>query len=144
MWRVTYWVYRHVWVALVLLTLPNYQTLHMLFHKSHFPTTCCNLLQGISTYPQYIREEQFKAKASNCSHKQQQLKQAAFNIHSLLLPSLQHAMTLAQEKGASTWLTTLPIDKWGFSLHKSTFRDARTDGNPCTYPQPVLVARISP
>ena len=28
------------------------------------------------------------------------------------------------EKGASNWLTTLPIDKHGFSLHKGAFRDA--------------------
>ena len=33
-------------------------------------------------------------------------------------------MALSQEKGASTWLTALPIDKHGFSLHKSAFRDA--------------------
>ena len=31
---------------------------------------------------------------------------------------------LAQEKGASSWLTTLPISEFGFSLHKSAFRDA--------------------
>ena len=27
-------------------------------------------------------------------------------------------------KGASTWLTTLPIDKHGFALHKAAFRDS--------------------
>ena len=33
-------------------------------------------------------------------------------------------MELSQEKGASTWLTALPIDDHGFALHKSAFRDA--------------------
>ena len=33
-------------------------------------------------------------------------------------------MDLAQEKGASNWLTTLPIDENGFTLHKGAFRDA--------------------
>ena len=28
------------------------------------------------------------------------------------------------EKGASTWLSVLPIDEHGFSLHKGAFRDA--------------------
>ena len=33
-------------------------------------------------------------------------------------------MELSQEKGASIWLTAVPIDHHGFALHKSAFRDA--------------------
>ena len=33
-------------------------------------------------------------------------------------------MEVSQEKGASTWLTALPINDHGFALHKSAFRDA--------------------
>ena len=33
-------------------------------------------------------------------------------------------MGLAQEKGASSWLTALPIVEFGFTLHKCAFRDA--------------------
>ena len=33
-------------------------------------------------------------------------------------------MELSQEKGASTWLTALPIDEHGFALHKAAFRDS--------------------
>ena len=33
-------------------------------------------------------------------------------------------MDQASEKGASCWLTTLPIQEYGFSLHKQAFRDA--------------------
>ncbi len=33
-------------------------------------------------------------------------------------------MTLASERGASNWLTTLPIEEFGFTLHKGAFHDA--------------------
>ena len=43
----------------------------------------------------------------------------------LSLPdTLQKAMILASEKGASSWLTTLPLTEHGFTLHKSAFQDA--------------------
>ena len=32
-------------------------------------------------------------------------------------------MVLAQEKEASNWLTALPVENHGFSLHKGAFRD---------------------
>ena len=38
--------------------------------------------------------------------------------------SLRHAVDLAQEKGASSWLSSLPLAEFGFSLHKGAFRDA--------------------
>ena len=45
-----------------------------------------------------------------------------------LLPSLhddlQYAVHLAQEKGASSWLNTLPLREFNFTLHKGAFRDA--------------------
>ena len=34
------------------------------------------------------------------------------------------SVDLAQEKGASSWLTTLPLEEYGYSLHKGAFRDA--------------------
>ena len=33
-------------------------------------------------------------------------------------------MDLSTEKGASNWLTVLPVEEFGFSLHKGAFRDA--------------------
>ena len=41
-----------------------------------------------------------------------------------LLAALQRCMDLSQEKGASIWLTGVPIDHHNFALHKSAFRDA--------------------
>ena len=34
------------------------------------------------------------------------------------------AMMIAEEKGASAWLNTIPIEEHGFTLHKGAFRDA--------------------
>ena len=34
------------------------------------------------------------------------------------------AMDLAMEKGASSWLSVLPIEEFGFLLHKGAFHDA--------------------
>ena len=48
----------------------------------------------------------------------------AEKIRESLSPSMQLAMDLAQEKGASSWLTALPLEEHGFSLHKSAFKDA--------------------
>ena len=39
-------------------------------------------------------------------------------------PALQHAMDLASERGASSWLTVLPLEEHKFALHKQAFRDA--------------------
>ena len=41
------------------------------------------------------------------------------------LPSdLKHMISLLSEKGASSWLSSLPVEEHGFALHKGAFRDA--------------------
>ena len=52
------------------------------------------------------------------------VQSAADSLMTTVQDSLRHAMTLAREKGASTWLTSLPLEEHGFSLHKGAFRDA--------------------
>ena len=39
------------------------------------------------------------------------------------IPELHRSIIAASEKGASAWLTALPIDEHGFTLHKGAFRD---------------------
>ena len=43
----------------------------------------------------------------------------------MILPKLpadlQCSMELASEKGASNWLSALPLEKYGFALHKGAF-----------------------
>ena len=44
--------------------------------------------------------------------------EAACAIDDTLPADLQRAMSMAQEKGASSWLTARPIEEFGFTLHK--------------------------
>ena len=67
---------------------------------------------------------QLSAKADVKKLKRNNEKDAASAIKNVLPESLQRAMDLAQEKGASSWFTTLPLDEYGYSLHKGAFRDA--------------------
>ena len=48
----------------------------------------------------------------------------ACQLKDSLSPDLQRAVELAMEKGASNWLTVLPVEEFGFTLHKGAFRDA--------------------
>ena len=77
-----------------------------------------------SSYPTEAIEQQVKAKKEVHSFKLKHSQGSAPNLHPQLANSTQRSMDLAQEKGASNWLTTLPIDENGFTLHKGAFRDA--------------------
>ena len=68
--------------------------------------------------------DQLSAVSEIRKKKRDRLSSHARELKSVLPPDLQRAMDLAQEKGASNWLTVLPIEKFGFSLHKGAFRDA--------------------
>ena len=46
------------------------------------------------------------------------------SLRTHLDPSSQRALDLGSAKGASNWLTTLPLQEHGFALHKSAFHDA--------------------
>jgi len=48
-------------------------------------------------------------------------EEMAVALHSLLSLDLQWAKEFASLKGASSWLTVIPIDEHGFSLHMSDF-----------------------
>lgn len=68
--------------------------------------------------------EQAALKNAVKTDKQQKLKSQAETLEKTLSPQLQRTAELAKEKGASSWLNVLPIERHGFSLHKSAFRDA--------------------
>ena len=70
----------------------------------------------------HLAQQEIKANISSC--KRTQRKEEAKNLENQLPFNLQRSMELAQEKGASAWLTSLPIDEHGFAMHKSAFRDA--------------------
>ena len=65
---------------------------------------------------------EIKASIRQSNH-EYQVQQAEL-IYDHLSPQLKRHVDLAKEKGASSWLSVLPIDDHGFSLHKGAFRDA--------------------
>lgn len=68
--------------------------------------------------------EQISAKSTIKSKRRILLDEVATNVRVSLSPPLQLAMDLSREKGASSWLTVLPLEEHGFTLHKQAFRDA--------------------
>ena len=52
------------------------------------------------------------------------LGRQADNIYDQLSAPQRHLMDCSRERGASSWVTTLPINEHGFFLHKGAFRDA--------------------
>ena len=67
---------------------------------------------------------QMSARADIRRERRQQVTLEANSLRDDLTPTLQRAMNLAHERGASSWLTSLPIKEHGFCLHKSAFVDA--------------------
>ena len=63
-------------------------------------------------------------KAAVKQQKGEQLENEITEVKEQLSPSLQRAMELASEKGASIWLTALPLQEQGFCLNKQEFKDA--------------------
>ena len=85
----------------------------------------CHLIESQqSDYPWETMDAQTEAKLNVRKQRREESRSLVSNIKSALSDSLKHAVELAQEKGASTWLTSLPLEEFGFSLHKGAFRDA--------------------
>ena len=84
---------------------------------------CQLILQQDPTYSFKTCEAQSQAKFE--VHEERRKKQSAdASALRSSLPPLKFAMSLTQEKGASNWLTALPIEEHGFTLHKGAYRDA--------------------
>ena len=81
----------------------------------------------LSCSPDYsyeVMSDQLSAKSDIHQLRRQQSNQQAATLKEKLPDSLKKAMDLASEKGASSWLTTLPIEECRFTLHKGAFHDA--------------------
>ena len=100
------------------------------------------ILQQCFEYPGNIIHEQVEAKGAVCRMKRERSIQAADSLKQSLPPSLQRSMDLAQEKGSSFRLTSLPIQEFDFAytheLFKMTWLSVTT-GNHCKLPLLVLV-----
>ena len=81
------------------------------------------LLQD-SEYSFECLDAQMSAKSLIKQQRRDQATQAADDIKLRLTPEHLRVLDLASEKGASNWLSSLPITEFGFSLHKGAFVDA--------------------
>ena len=58
--------------------------------------------------------------------------------------NLRQALESCQEKGASSWLSAIPIEQYGFALHKTDFTNAlclRYDWIPSHLPSPCVCSK---
>ena len=82
------------------------------------------ILEHAPEYTYEILCDQLTAKADVHTSRRETSTAEANRVKQALHDNLQRAMDLATEKGASSWLTALPIDEFGFALHKGAFHDA--------------------
>jgi len=81
----------------------------------------------LSKDPDYsfaIMSMQITEKDEVHARNRQESADAATTLKESLPSPMKKAMDLASQKGASNWLTTLPIEEFGFTLYKGAFHDA--------------------
>jgi len=76
-------------------------------------------LQGVEA-----RQHQLSIQAQLHTSRREEIRSKCQVVDDSLTPSQKFRRALTKERGASAWLTTLPIKKFGFNLHKTAFRDA--------------------
>ena len=69
-------------------------------------------------------QQQQLIKTTLKAERRRRREEAATEVKARLPKHLQRAAEVGSEKGAYSWVTTLPITTHGFALHKGTFRDA--------------------
>ena len=82
------------------------------------------ILSNTSVYSYDMISNQLAAKSETQKLRRRWSEQQAENLKQTLTDTQKRAMLLASERGASNWLTTLPIEEFGFTLHKGAFHDA--------------------
>ena len=98
-----------------------------------------HILSQESHYSHDTIARQLENKSTVVKQKRERLENEATSLYRQLSDELQRAVQLAKEKGASTWLTALPLSDHGFTLHKTAFHDAlalRYGWTPSNLPQP--------
>ena len=82
------------------------------------------ILEQPHSYPTEAKAEQTEEKKKARTSRRRRDLFAANELEDKLPSNLRRAMTASKEKGASSWLSILPIAEHGFALHKGAFRDA--------------------
>ena len=82
------------------------------------------IIQQDFHYTSEIEAKQLEAKKDVHKLRLEYANGVADRLRKDLPQPLKWSMQLAQESGASSWLTSLPIEEFGFTLHKRAFQDA--------------------
>ena len=83
-----------------------------------------HILSQEDEYGHDIITEQLASKATIRNSNKERVLRDANDLMGILPDGLQRAVTLAKEKGSSSWLTALPLAEHSFTLHKGAFHDA--------------------
>ena len=86
------------------------------------PIAAMIALQGKDPMSASIESKAIKSSVRNAKRDNQLAEAEA--IFNELPPPQQHLLACTKEKGASSWVSALPIDEHRFYLHKGDFRDA--------------------
>ena len=78
----------------------------------------------VSTYYSEIAYKQILLKRDLANERKTRYSDAISALREALPEALCRSLDLASEKGSSVWLTCLPIEDYGFCLHKRAFSDA--------------------
>ena len=82
------------------------------------------IVEQSKNFPMEALEEQTRVKYDVSQAGRQAQASIADSIYTTLPNSLQKAVEISKESGASTWLTALLLEEHGFALHKGAFRGA--------------------
>ena len=82
------------------------------------------IIQQHTKFSAAVLGDQHQAKVDVVSSRHQWQASCLSELMSLLPDDLRRIVQLSSDKGASSWLSVLPIEEHGFALHKGAFRDA--------------------
>lgn len=79
---------------------------------------------GEREYSYDLLASQISAKGEVQKLRKEQAIEALEKLTNQLSAPLKRSVELACERDASSWLTTLPVEEFGFTLHKGAFCNA--------------------
>ena len=82
------------------------------------------ILQQDMSFGCHVVDAQHLAKSEVIASKRQAAEERAKSVCDSLPSDMKRMISLLSEKGASSWLSALPVEEHGFALHKGAFRDA--------------------
>ena len=97
---------------------------HYQASKNITSTISLMLKEQAITIPPEMNEAITTAKKVAKAEKKSKENKAVQELSEKGSHDLQRSIALSREKGASNWLTVLPLAEYGFALHKGDFRDA--------------------